>query len=201
MPRAFRDDEREHIRSTLLEAGQRLFASRGLRKTSVEELAQAAAISKGAFYLFFTSKEELYFELLERFEADFKQELLTSIVAARGTPQERMYTVLQRALTLWRQHALFTQFSRSEYEALIRRLPAARIQQHLAQDQSFAVAFIAAWKAQGVSISHAPGLVDGMIRALFFLDLHADEFDDGVYNIVQARYIELLATFFTEGSG
>ncbi|MBC7169573.1 TetR/AcrR family transcriptional regulator [Candidatus Bipolaricaulota bacterium] len=64
MPRALTETEREAIRARLVEAGRELFARYGLRKTTVEELARAAGIAKGTFYLFFASKEDLYVELL-----------------------------------------------------------------------------------------------------------------------------------------
>ncbi|MBC7097821.1 TetR/AcrR family transcriptional regulator [Candidatus Bipolaricaulota bacterium] len=64
MPRAFREDERVVIRERLLSAGRELFSRYGLRKTTVEELARAAGIAKGTFYLFFPSKEALYGEVL-----------------------------------------------------------------------------------------------------------------------------------------
>jgi len=52
MPRAFTDPERDAIRARLMDAGRELFARRGIRATTVEQLARAAGISKGAFYLF-----------------------------------------------------------------------------------------------------------------------------------------------------
>jgi len=64
MPRPLTRTEREAIRARLLEAGRELFARHGLRKTTVEELARAAGIAKGTFYLFFRSKEALYGQVL-----------------------------------------------------------------------------------------------------------------------------------------
>ncbi|MBN2550474.1 MAG: helix-turn-helix transcriptional regulator, partial [Anaerolineales bacterium] len=60
MPKGFSDQEKEIIRARLLEQGQRLFSAHGLKKTNIDELAAAAGISKGAFYLFFASKEACF---------------------------------------------------------------------------------------------------------------------------------------------
>ncbi|MBC7221122.1 TetR/AcrR family transcriptional regulator [Candidatus Bipolaricaulota bacterium] len=76
MPRALTQAEREAIRARLLRAGRELFARYGLRKTTVEELAHAAGIAKGTFYLFFASKEALYAELLLQELPDLVQRLL-----------------------------------------------------------------------------------------------------------------------------
>ena len=48
MPRAFTPEEKRAIRNGLHEAGRRLFARRGLTRTSVQELAGAVGIAQGA---------------------------------------------------------------------------------------------------------------------------------------------------------
>lgn len=56
MPKAFSEEEKEWIRERLLQEGEKQFSAYGLRKTNIEELADAAGISKGAFYIFFSPK-------------------------------------------------------------------------------------------------------------------------------------------------
>lgn len=63
MPRAFTDDERARIRTSLIDAGRTCFLKYGLRKTTIDDLVRRAGIAKGSFYRFFKSKEELYLEL------------------------------------------------------------------------------------------------------------------------------------------
>ena len=58
MPKAFTDQEKEVLREQLREKGRALFEAHGLRKTSVDEIVRAVGISKGAFYLFYKSKED-----------------------------------------------------------------------------------------------------------------------------------------------
>jgi AcrR family transcriptional regulator len=193
MPRAFSARERDQIRAALLEQGRRLFAGQGLRKTSVEELAAAAGISKGGFYLFFSSKEELFFELLERYEARYKAALLAAIGRAELPPRARMAAMLRQAVTVWKAEPLFTRLSRAEYEQLLRRLPPERVAAHLEADDSFAEEFAAAWEAQGVVLAAPPRLVAGLIRALFFVGLHEEEFGAEIYPAVAEELIELLA--------
>ncbi|MFD1036822.1 TetR/AcrR family transcriptional regulator [Virgibacillus byunsanensis] len=42
----------------LIESGIKLFAEKGYHKTSIQEIANEAGVSKGAFYLYFQSKED-----------------------------------------------------------------------------------------------------------------------------------------------
>ena len=63
MPRAFTEEERTRIRTSLIEAGRTCFLTYGIRKTTIDDLVKLAGIAKGSFYQFFTSKENLYLEL------------------------------------------------------------------------------------------------------------------------------------------
>ena len=82
MPRAFTDNERDAIRERLLAAGQDLFARRGIRATTVEQLARAAGISKGAYYLFYPSKEALFFAIVEGVETSMQARLAQQVAEA-----------------------------------------------------------------------------------------------------------------------
>lgn len=64
MARSFTEREKENIKRSLREACQQNWTQYGYRKTSVDELCGQVGISKGAFYLFFESKEALFCEVL-----------------------------------------------------------------------------------------------------------------------------------------
>src|SRR3954452_16619624 len=52
-------------RDALLAAAMEIFAERGYRDASVDEIAARAGYSKGAIYFHFSGKEALFFALLE----------------------------------------------------------------------------------------------------------------------------------------
>lgn len=62
-------------REELLDAAQRLFLDKGIGATSIDEIAGAAHVAKGTFYLYFPSKEALLQALQERFVAGFLERL------------------------------------------------------------------------------------------------------------------------------
>jgi AcrR family transcriptional regulator len=72
-----RAERKAETRAALLDSATRLFSSRGLDGTSVDQIAADAGYTKGAFYANFKSKEELFLVMLdekyaaelERFEA------------------------------------------------------------------------------------------------------------------------------------
>jgi AcrR family transcriptional regulator len=61
-----RDEQRARTREDLLDAAARVFAAQGYHAASVDQVAEAAGYTKGAVYSNFSSKEELFLELLER---------------------------------------------------------------------------------------------------------------------------------------
>ncbi len=56
--------EKEHRQNEILKAAQTLFFEQGFVATSMNQIAKAAELSKGALYLYFRNKEELYISLL-----------------------------------------------------------------------------------------------------------------------------------------
>lgn len=58
----------------IVDAALRLFADRGYAETSMSSIAEEAGVSKGTLYLYFSSKEEMFREMMETgFEAMLKQ--------------------------------------------------------------------------------------------------------------------------------
>ena len=64
MSRSFTEREKENIKRSLREACKQSWTQYGYKKTSVDDLCKQVGISKGAFYLFFESKEALFCEVL-----------------------------------------------------------------------------------------------------------------------------------------
>ncbi|MEV1174059.1 helix-turn-helix domain-containing protein [Nonomuraea sp. NPDC049784] len=75
---------RTHIRFS-----HQLFATQGLKKTSLDELVAAPGIAKGSFYAFFDSKEELYKEVMIRRAPMHGKRLATALdrPALPGAPE------------------------------------------------------------------------------------------------------------------
>jgi AcrR family transcriptional regulator len=64
--RLTREQSRDQTRQRLMDAAQSVFVERGLAAASVEDIAEAAGYTRGAFYSNFDSKTELFLDLLRR---------------------------------------------------------------------------------------------------------------------------------------
>jgi len=76
-------------RDELLELAATMFAERGLRATTVRDIADSAGILSGSLYHHFSSKEEIVDELLRGF-LDWLFDRYQEIVAKEPNPLERL---------------------------------------------------------------------------------------------------------------
>jgi AcrR family transcriptional regulator len=60
----------EQRRADLLEAGRELFLAKGVAATSLDDITSRAGVSKGLFYLYFRSKDDLLTALHVQFSAE-----------------------------------------------------------------------------------------------------------------------------------
>ncbi len=87
MPRLTRKEKQAHTRQCLLEAAAKVFSRRGLAKGSIDEVAETAGYTKGAFYANFKSKEELFLAMLDQRFAERLAEIERAIEEG-GDPED-----------------------------------------------------------------------------------------------------------------
>jgi AcrR family transcriptional regulator len=88
MPHLTRKQKQAHTRLCLMEAATRVFTKRGLQQASVDEVAEDAGYTKGAFYANFKSKEELFLAMLDERFAERVEEL-DRIISSSGDMEEQ----------------------------------------------------------------------------------------------------------------
>lgn len=92
---------RERMRSSLLAAGARQFAARGVAHVSVAELIAEADVSRATFYAFFSSK----YNLLEGILNPIFEQATAAFRALRGRPPESVVGgIVDTYVDLWGQH-------------------------------------------------------------------------------------------------
>lgn len=89
-PRLSREDSRARTRALLLRSARTVFSKRGYVGASIDEIAEAAGFSKGAFYSNFSTKDEIFLELLAAHmhdEAQVLGDLLGRAQSAQGVSE------------------------------------------------------------------------------------------------------------------
>ena len=87
-PRLTRAEKKAETRSSLLEAAATVFARRGMQQASIEEVAEHAGFTKGAFYANFESKEELFLAMLDNRFAKHLEEI-DHVLASDAEPEDQ----------------------------------------------------------------------------------------------------------------
>lgn len=79
------------VRLLILKRATELFAQFGLKKTSVDQIAEKAGIAKGTIYNYFASKEELFSAII-RSEAEKFIDTITRALKQCTTSEEKLRT-------------------------------------------------------------------------------------------------------------
>src|SRR5438067_9933141 len=80
--------DRETRRQQILEAAARVFARKGYRNTGVADIIEAAGVaSRGTFYLYFQSKEEIFLALVDGWFAEAARRMEES-ARSNWSPEE-----------------------------------------------------------------------------------------------------------------
>lgn len=64
-------------RNKILEAGRKLFSEKGFYKTNSKEIAKAAGVATGTFYIYFKDKKPLFLEVFEIYYEQIIQDVLS----------------------------------------------------------------------------------------------------------------------------
>lgn len=194
MPKKFSDEERKWIREKLLMEARQHFERSGLRKTSVEELTKAVGIAQGSFYMFFGSKEELYYELILEEEDRIRSAVLDLFPPEQVSSQDSIKRFLLYSLRMMDESPLLRQMmDRGEMELLFRKLPKELLDRNFTEDQDALLPVIAAWQKAGILNGTAPESIVGMIRSLAFLTLHRKEIGEAPFTATIELLVELLS--------
>jgi AcrR family transcriptional regulator len=200
VPRAFSLDERDRIAQRLVDAGRQAFAAHGLRRVSVDELARAAGISKGAFYHFFASKEDLLLEIFQRFESDFQSRELERVLRPKNSPAESLRQLLTAAVEVRGSDPLLRRITDEDVEVLLRRVTPAQAATLRQADVASARRFLTFWREQGADIAIDEEELTGLLRAVVLVAFREQEIGPRVYPHVMALMIEAIAAHLMPSS-
>lgn len=200
MPKAFSEKEKQVIQQQLLDQGKQLFEKHGIKKTSIDEIVSAVGISKGAFYFFYESKEDLLLAILEQLETDFRTRIFNFSISTQDDARQLLSKLLKDALLAWDEYPLLKNLGSADYGYLARKLSSERIQAHTHRDDEFVNDFIKRVKREGISVKAAPRIVSNLMKSLFFVSLHRDELGKDTYVETMTVLADLIARYIIEGS-
>lgn len=199
MAKAFAEQERRAIEKRLMEAARDSLGKTGIAKTSVDFLARSAGISKGAFYMFFGTKEELFFKVIMECHEAVEQEFIARL-SALANPGDRDISALLFEFYREAARSFFPELlAGGELELLYRRLPPGTISDH----EEFDAGFFGLLQAKVPALADLDaGAYAAALRALFLTVLHRKEIGEDRFE----RALEILVdgtvrAMFAEAGG
>ncbi len=97
----------------ILKAAERVFATKGYHKATIQDVAKEAQYAVGTIYLYFNHKEALYLDLIERKIADLIYEVKRE-VNKTGDAKEKIRVLVHQQLTYFEENHDFFRIYFSE---------------------------------------------------------------------------------------
>ena len=89
-----KDVIKEFRTAELLGAARRVFAEKGFHAATVDDIAAAAGVAKGTVYLYYRSKQDVYWGALEHGITELHHEIQTRL-AAEETPESKVRAFIE----------------------------------------------------------------------------------------------------------
>lgn len=96
-------DPAQETRTRILEAAVKVFATKGYHDTKVDDIVNESSTSKGSFYFYFPSKQDIFLALSDTF-ADLLESKITQAMEKETHGMQQMDAALRIALSLFSQY-------------------------------------------------------------------------------------------------
>ena len=172
MATAFTTEEKEIIRKKLHKVAKECLQRYGVKKTTVDQMAAMVDISKGSFYNFYSSKEMLFFKVLEEYQIDVMNRLTEQLGMETKIDTNRLVQLLYDFYQDFRYSFMYTIFKNHEMELLIRKLPKEVITNHHLIDDRMVKKIVSRIDIrENVSVE----IVSALFRTIAMTILHIEE--------------------------
>ena len=187
MATAFTAEEKEVIRKKLHKVAKECLQRYGVRKTTVDQMVEMVDISKGSFYNFYSSKEMLFFTVLEEYQMDIMNRLAEQLEQENQINTDRFVRLLYNFYQDFRYSFVFTIFKNHEMELLIRKLPKEVIITHHLLDDRMAEKIVSRINIrESVSVE----IVSALFRTIAMSILHIEEIGEKQFDTVLKLLIQ-----------
>ena len=187
MATAFTTEEKEVIRKKLHKVAKECLQRYGVKKTTVDQMAAMVDISKGSFYNFYSSKEMLFFTVLEEYQIDVMNRLTEQLGMETKIDTNRLVQLLYDFYQDFRYSFMYTIFKNHEMELLIRKLPKEVITTHHLLDDRMAEKIVS---RINIRESVSAEIVSALFRTIAMSILHIEEIGEKQFDAVLKLLIQ-----------
>ncbi|TDC08246.1 TetR/AcrR family transcriptional regulator [Nonomuraea longispora] len=202
MPPAFSAAEKARITKLLLDNGERLFTTQGLRKTSLEDLVAGTGIAKSTFYVFFDSKEALYLDLMLAQMAEVKGRVIDQALLKESDTRAGLRAFLHATIAELRDNLLYSRLVThpEEMDAVVRKLDPERVT--AAPDNPVTALMSFLTEHTDDLVTDDPAVIIGVLQAVLMLPLHRDRLaSPDLYTKILDLLIDIISSGLTRPAG
>lgn len=194
MAKSFTEEEKKAIRVSLLNTAEECWSEYGYKKTTVDELVRRVGISKGAFYLFFPSKELLFFRVLERIDDRIKNSMIETVKSSNESPKETFIKTIYNMFSEVQQNPWILNLQNGDYDLIVKKLPEDEIKNQLLKDEDQISNLL-----EHFNLKCDHSFVSSAMKTIFFTLLHKKEIGPKHFDQVIRFLIESLANTLFDG--
>ncbi|MDD5479331.1 MAG: TetR family transcriptional regulator [Rhodoferax sp.] len=182
-------EDAEETRHQLLEAAQRVFAEKGVSRTSLQDIAQAAGVTRGAIYWHFKNKAELFNAMMDSAILPMEQTMQQLGHDAAQDPlaelERAMLQTLHSIESDARTRAIFEVATlKVEYVDELLAVKARHVQCYLDGTQQMQRSLEEAAARRGVTLSMSPTVAAHGLHALMVGLIQTWVLNPGVFKLV-----------------
>jgi AcrR family transcriptional regulator len=117
----------EFRRAEILDAARKVCAARGYHEMTVDEIAQAAGVAKGTLYLYFRSKNEIYWAMIENILSILHEQVRAEL-SKPGSIEDCVRRFVETKMTYFEAHHDLLRLYYNEVNSIGARPPRSREQ-------------------------------------------------------------------------
>lgn len=194
MAKGFSEEEKKEINEKLLDTAEECWSIYGYKKTTVDELVKRVGISKGGFYLFYPTKELLFFKVLERIDRRVKSKVFETVQTSTNHSKQIFISAIHTVFSEIEKNPWILDLQNGVYEQILKKLPENEIKNHLIKDQDDISKLL-----DHFNIKCDSGFVSSALKTIFFTLLHKNEIGHDHFDRVIQFLIESLANNLFDG--
>ena len=163
MPR-FGEQEKIRIKKRLLEEGERLFCSYGLKKVTIDDIVKTVNIAKASFYKFYEGKEYLFLDIAQNEQKEIFDALEVVLIESKGRPDaERVKLVFSVMSGLMRKYPLLVGIDKETVEIIARKVSPQRLLEYSMQGFDA----VNAMEKHGIKFRYETHVVSQLFQSLY----------------------------------
>ncbi|MCQ6268619.1 TetR/AcrR family transcriptional regulator [Fictibacillus sp. WQ 8-8] len=195
----FSQTEKEKINEQLIVIAKQLFSSKGIKKTSLEDLTSVVGIAKSSFYVFFESKEALYLELLDQ-EGPGIEERVWEAVNQKSSIEDKIKTYLHEMTRELDDNPLMKRLQThpDELQSIARKVTPEFLQKKTERNVLPLLHFINEQKEAGELIDKDSEVILRLMRAAMTISLHKKDIGIDLYPKIQDMMFEAVSSYITK---